>query len=118
MNTPGDVIDREHLERATGGDAGLMAELLDMLLRDLPARKQQLDESLAARDFDTAAEAAHKLRGSGSYTGALKLERAAGRLEERLRARDEPGIREAMQDVESAMADLHHALRENAELTR
>lgn len=118
MNTPGDVIDREHLERATGGDVSLMAELLDMLLRELPSRKRHLDECLAGRDFDTAAEAAHKLRGSGSYTGALKLERAAGRLEERLRARDEPGIREAMQDMESAMADLRQALRENADLTR
>lgn len=112
------VIDRGHLEKATGGDASLMEELLGMLERELPARREQLAESLAGRNFDSAAEAAHRLRGAGSYTGALELERIAGRLEDRLLARDGPGITERMRELDAHLERLQEALRDRAALTR
>lgn len=114
MDAFGEVIDRDHLERATGGDASLMAELLGMLRDELPSRKRHLDERLEKRDWEGAAEAAHKMRGAGSYTGALALERAAGRLEERLRARDEPGAAAALEDLEDRLKALEAALESNA----
>lgn len=113
-----DAIDQEHLEKATGGDASLMEELLGMLERELPTRREQLTGSLAGGDFDSAAEAAHRLRGAGSYTGALELERIAGRLEDRLLARDEPGITEAMRELDTHLVRLQEALRDRASLTR
>lgn len=113
-----DVIDHEHLEKAAGGDASLMEELLGMLERELPTRREQLTENLADGDFDSAAEAAHRLRGAGSYTGALELERIAGRLEDRLLARDEPGITETMRELDAHLARLQEALRDRASLTR
>lgn len=113
-----DPIDRGHLERATGGDASLMGELLGMLERELPARREQLAESLAGGQLDSAAEAAHRLRGAGSYTGALELERIAGRLEDRLLARDGPGITESMRELDAHLARLQEALRDRAAPTR
>lgn len=117
-NTEEPVIDRDHLERATGGDASLMAELLEMLERELPVRKRHLDEGLADGDLAAAAEAAHRLRGAGAYTGALALERFAGRLEDRLHAGDRAGISQALGDLEEHLAALQAALRDRASLTR
>lgn len=117
MDALGEVIDREHLERATGGDASLMAELLGMLRRELPSRKRQLDECLENREWDAAADTAHRLRGAGSYTGALALERSARHLEERLRARDEPGLEDALQDLEADLAALGTALERSTSFT-
>lgn len=117
-NTGEPVIDRDHLERATGGDTALMAELLEMLERELPVRKRHLDESLADGDLAAAAEAAHRLRGAGAYTGALTLERLAGRLEERLHAGDRAAISQALRDLEQHLATLQAALRDSASVTR
>lgn len=112
------VIDRDHLKRATGGDASLMAELLEMLERELPVRKRLLDESLADGNLAAAAEAAHRLRGAGAYTGALALERIAGRLEDRLHAGDRVAISQALRDLEEHLAALQATLRDSASLTR
>lgn len=116
MDNLDELIDREHLERATGGDASLIAELLGMLRRELPVRKRHLDECLENRDWDGAADTAHRLRGAGSYTGALALERSARQLEERLRAGDRPGLDDARQELDANLAALEAALERSTAL--
>lgn len=118
MDTTDNVIDRAHLARAAGGDEALMAELLEMLRVELASRKRQLDACLERGEYEAAADAAHKLRGSGAYTGALALAGAAEHLEDCLRERDAPRIDRALRDLESRIDTVATALREPGRLTR
>lgn len=107
------VLDRAHLERATGGDTALMEELLGMLRRELPARQSQLARALADDDPAGAAEAAHKLQGAARYTGARALDRAAARFETAARAGDRDGLTEARHELDDAIEALIQVLAGN-----
>jgi len=66
---------------ATGGDAALAAELLAILLTELPGDLARLTASLREEDWSQIAETAHRMRGATGYCGAPGLEAALVALE-------------------------------------
>lgn len=107
---PAEVIDRDRLARATGGQPSIMNDLLDMLRRELPARMRQLEAAFESGDPEAAAHVAHKLHGAAAYTGAHELERAAmafGELPENV---DRETRERARVDLEEAVRTLQRAL--------
>lgn len=110
MRKPAPVLDREHLQSATGGDESLMEELLDMLRRELPERRRRLEAAVAGDDLDTAADIAHKLQGSAAYTGAFALEAAALEMELLLKARRLDELENTRATLAAAISDLEREL--------
>lgn len=75
------IVDHEHLNRACGGCAELVADLLAKLKTDLPVLREQLLQAGQERQVDVIGEVAHKLQGMAAYTGAMRLGAVAVKLE-------------------------------------
>jgi len=63
------------------GDAAVVAELIDLFLKDAPARLAQARAALAARDAAEFGEAAHSLKGSARNLRAGKLAKVCEAIE-------------------------------------
>ncbi|MFW5660475.1 MAG: Hpt domain-containing protein, partial [Oceanicaulis sp.] len=68
MDAP--VLDREHLARYTGGEAGLEAELFSLLDDQIEACTRTLR---GTADTEAWAAAAHTLKGAARGVGAMAL---------------------------------------------
>ena len=105
MSASGRPIDLDHLDRYTGGDRALNAEILalfDGQCRDMMARL----EALASGPGDTKAwrDIAHTLKGAARGIGAFALGDAAAEAEQ-----------QATSDGPAALAALERLKRESAE---
>ena len=84
------VIDREVINRlrkltqATRPE--LLSELIDLFIKDSPARIDRLREALAQDDAVALAQAAHTLKGSSGQIGARRMQALCEIIEERSRA--------------------------------
>jgi HPt (histidine-containing phosphotransfer) domain-containing protein len=85
------LLDREHLDRQTFGDADLAREVLGLF----SGQCDRLIPGLSDPDLapETRADLAHTLKGSALGVGAARGAARAGRLESALRAGDADGAR-------------------------
>ncbi|MFL6708595.1 MAG: two-component regulator propeller domain-containing protein, partial [Massilia sp.] len=84
VSTAGDTLGATPLSSANNAarrDAALKEKLLAVFAADLPGRRAELAQAMAARDHDSAARVLHGLKGSAAYLGALELQVLAGELE-------------------------------------
>ena len=97
MSDPaGSPINRERLAmlQDAGGGAGLVAELVDLFVDDVPPRLASIREAVAARDPEALVRTAHGLKGSAATLGAdgmaelCRQMEASGREGEVLQAED------------------------------
>lgn len=95
------VLDRDHLARYTGGDAGLDAELFALLDGQISACIEAMQ---AAATPDAWTRAAHTLKGAARGVGAMALGEACALAEA---APLDPGgleaVRRAAEDTRAAM---------------
>jgi len=75
------VYDRALALEQAGGSAELAADLLSMLLQELPDTRHTLQTAFAAQDYDALLRHAHKLHGATVYTGVTALRAALANLE-------------------------------------
>lgn len=87
------LLDREHLDRQTFGDADLAREVLGLFA----GQCDRLIPGLADPDLapEARADLAHTLKGSALGVGAARVAALAGRLESALRAGDAESARHA-----------------------
>jgi CheY-like chemotaxis protein/HPt (histidine-containing phosphotransfer) domain-containing protein len=87
---PARVIDREVIDRfrrltkETCPD--LLPEIIDMFIKDSPARINKMKEALHRADAEALAQAAHSLKGSSGQVGARRMFALCDIIEERSRA--------------------------------
>lgn len=84
MNEHGEkpVFDRAALvERLGMDDEGLIRELMEMFLADLPVQIQQLKQALEQEDGDRVMRLGHSLKGAAANLGTDALSDVAHRLE-------------------------------------
>lgn len=63
------------------GNAGLATELLELLLRDLPAQHQAIHQALNESRLDDALDLVHRLHGASCYCGVPELKDACHKIE-------------------------------------
>ena len=106
------IVDRDALHRNVGGDATLLAELVELFAEECPRLVAEIRAGASALDMRRVEEAAHTLKGSAGSMAGTAL--AATALELELLAR-----RGASPELPAAIARLaHDAERLNAELRR
>ena len=71
------------LTAALGGDRELLAEIIELYLRDAPGMLQTLRETIVRGSAPDVARAAHVLKGSSANFGLTPLYEAARELEHR-----------------------------------
>lgn len=78
------IIDLDFAAKVTG-DANRAKELLSRFIKTLPEIKNTLTDAIEVSDFDLVSKLAHKLNGSASYCGTMKLKKVAHDLEYKAR---------------------------------
>jgi HPt (histidine-containing phosphotransfer) domain-containing protein len=79
-----DVLDQDALNALRNlddGDEDLLAELIDIFLRDAPTRLTAIRGAIAREDWPELVAAAHSLKGSSGSLGAVQMADLCGRLE-------------------------------------
>jgi len=72
--TSGTVAIRfENIARVTGGDPGMMKEMLDLFLRLAPQSLTRMKEELGKQDWQALAREAHKFKPSTMYIGLVEV---------------------------------------------
>lgn len=82
------VLDETLGLQLAGGNAALAADLLAMLLEDLPRQRHRLNEAYASGDRGEFLEHVHRLHGSACQCGVPALRAAAARLESAIKAEE------------------------------
>lgn len=78
--------DRSFAEEQSGGDAELLAELLDLLRDSSKEDLEKIKSGLAAGDSNAVADAAHSIKGAARSLGVEGLSTAASDIEKLGRA--------------------------------
>jgi len=82
----GQVFELAALVRRCMDDRAFAAVLVEKFTTRLPAAIQEIELSLAARDWTAATAKAHNLKGEAGSLAAVALQAAASQLEEALRS--------------------------------
>ena len=91
----------------TGGDADLLAELLDLLSSTSQSDLEKIRVALAAGDGEAMADAAHSIKGAAASLGVEGLRQSAYEFEKRGRAGELDGLDlTELTDLVGQLADL------------
>jgi HPt (histidine-containing phosphotransfer) domain-containing protein len=97
------IFDRVHLSQYTGGDAALERELVTLFLDHFAPVRRQLEAAQSAYDWKFAS---HSLKGSARSIGAPQLATLAEKIEAMGFEAPEASKKQALDELEAAMADF------------
>ena len=80
--------------------------MLTMLLAGLESEKQQINESLAAENYEESGELIHRLYGSSCYCGVPRLKHISGLLDKLFQSKQYDQARDAIPALNHALDDL------------
>ncbi len=103
------------LERL-GGDEELLREVAGLFLDEYPMLMNEIRTAIMSRDSDALQRAAHSMKGSVSNFGADGVYQAAFVLEKKGRAGDFDALEPCINQLASALEQIHSALRELAQV--
>jgi HPt (histidine-containing phosphotransfer) domain-containing protein len=104
------IIDRDAILEQFEGDAEFLREVVQLFLAACPRRLSAIHEAILGCDTTALQMAAHSIRGSASYFGALAVMAAASDLETMGREGSLPNAGEACEKLEQELARLKQAL--------
>ena len=108
------VLDQDILANLRGlpgdGDDDLLAELIDLFLRDTPPRLLQLGRALLDGDAKAASHIAHSLKGSSANLGARGMAQLCNEIELQGRAGELHDTTELHTALEREFARVFRAL--------
>lgn len=99
-------------ELQDGGSPGLLAELIDLFLKQGEEKLVELRQALESRNDAVLGRIAHTLKGSAGSLGALRLSGICRELEGALRGNAWPEAEERVSEVEAEFARVRTALAE------
>ncbi|MFN8652499.1 MAG: PAS domain S-box protein [Gemmatimonadales bacterium] len=95
------------------GAPDVVSEFIDLFLEDLPSRIATIREGIAREDLEQARGAAHALKSSAGYIGAMHLSACCKTLELAARQRDQRGSETAYENVEREANRAEEVLRQH-----
>lgn len=88
LEIEGAVIDSEYALKILNNDKAILHELLKMLIESFPNELKQLDDAYKIENWTAIREIAHKLKGSSTYVGTIRLKEACDFLESAIKRDD------------------------------
>ena len=99
------------MELQDSEDDGVIREIVEQFLGEVPFYLQDMDLALEARNWRRVSEVAHSLKGSAATFGLVRAGEVAFRIEQAARS-PEPVISEALHEsVRGALMEGRHALQ-------
>ncbi|HUW81438.1 MAG TPA: response regulator [Phycisphaerae bacterium] len=99
-STDGRILDMADALERTDGDRKFLAEMVEVMLEDLPARVQAIREGLAAGDTDAICQTAHTLKGMAATVSARPIMGLAVEIERMGKDDELHAVEEALSQVE------------------
>lgn len=99
-------------ELQDGGSPGLLAELIDLFLKQTVEKLGEMRSSAGAKDAATLGRLAHTLKGSAGSLGAVHLSGLCRELEAALRGNDWTAAAARVSGIEAEFARVRGALEE------
>jgi CheY-like chemotaxis protein len=94
------VLDMADALERTGGDRGFLAEMVEVMLEDLPARVQAIRDGVAAGDTNAICQTAHTLKGMAATVSARPIMGLAVEIERMGKDDELHTVEEALSQVE------------------
>jgi PAS domain S-box-containing protein len=88
----------------------LLIEVIDIFIKDAPARLEAMQSALAAGNAQAMEKAAHALKGACAYVGAMRMYDLCKNLEDRGRAGSMEGIESDLFELEQEYGRVRRAL--------
>ncbi len=111
---PARVIDREVINRlrklTRETSPAFLPEMIDLFIKDSPARINKMKEAFWHDDADALAQAAHSLKGSSGQVGARRMHDLCDIIEERSRAGSMHGATALLMTLEEEFGRVRLAL--------
>lgn len=109
---PGSPINGERLAmlQGAGGGEGLVAELVDLFVDDVPPRLESIREAMAAGDPEALVRTAHSLKGSAATLGADGMAELCRQMEVSGRAGEVPRAEGLLESLEAEFERVKRAL--------
>ena len=105
-----DQVQLSELHNSCGHDLALVAEVLELYLHDSKQIIPMLRWAAETADPDALGELAHKLRGSSSYVGALRMVELCKTLEESSNAGVNDGAPGLVDQIDSEFKKITDAI--------
>jgi HPt (histidine-containing phosphotransfer) domain-containing protein len=83
-------IDLTYLNEIAGGDAEFMIDMIDIFIEQTPLYSEQLIEAVAAKDWKTVGDIAHKIKPTLAFMGVNQAKEQMASIEQK--ARTETGV--------------------------
>jgi CheY-like chemotaxis protein len=97
--TPGGFVDRTEFEARVGNDVDSAIELIDMFLTSAPEYLERVEQTIAEKDSEQIANAAHALKGQvGFFTSSLPF-RAVRAIESAARNDDNAAAAKGLEEL-------------------
>ncbi len=102
----------KELIELSGGDTGLLCELVDKFLEHTPVLLKEAREALASGDGDKVDFCVHTMKGSSLSIGFIPLSDFLVDLNRRSKARDLSGFAEAFDKIEQYLSEIREYRKE------
>jgi histidine phosphotransfer protein HptB len=99
---------REFAFEQTGGDEGILSELMDLLRESAAEDLERIRKGLANGDCEAAGHAAHSIKGAAASLGLDRLSLLADELERAGMAGNLTGIRARIGELEEMLLQLQN----------
>jgi two-component system sensor histidine kinase/response regulator len=112
FSDPGRILDLDGTRELLDGDAGAVAQLVDLYFRDLPGNLQGLRKAAAGGDLEELANLAHSVKGGVGVFNATRAAEAARVVEQAARRGDRSGAERELPRLLQELNLLANALRQ------
>ncbi len=102
-------LDWEHLHEISDGDTDFEIELLQMFVEDAQTHIDEVKEAVEQNDWQKLGREAHHLKGASANVGAIPMQLAAQKLEERVH-QQQAGFSDILSDLETFLHKIEEFL--------
>ena len=107
------IIDLELSLKRANNKPDLAEELLGLLIQDLQETQKKILDAWEVKDWPQLLHQAHKLNGATCYCGVPRLQIAAATLENELKIKNSPKIKQLVKNLDAEISALFAAYKQN-----
>ena len=109
---PAVVFDSKTLSVTLSGDNAIIREVINIFLKEMPARMRELEQAIKKQQGNDAARLAHTIKGSAANIGGKKVSAVTVKVEAACKAGNWPAAEALMPQLKKEFESLDLAMHE------
>jgi CheY-like chemotaxis protein len=107
---PEPEIDWNHLHQISDGSKEFELELLQAFVEDTQIHLKNIEDAIATQNLNKLEQAAHHIKGASANVGLIKMQAAAGKLEQQSRHQQLEGALDLLKELQRSLIQLQSFL--------